>query len=63
LRLNGKRVYLKDFGRHEDFCASGRGINVLPPARAEDGRAHAARAFDPAGAVMQKNSRFTRGSP
>ena len=28
LLLNGKPVYLKGFGRHEDFFASGRGLNV-----------------------------------
>ena len=27
LRLNGKRVFLKGFGRHEDFAISGRGQN------------------------------------
>jgi len=28
LLLNGKPVYLKGFGRHEDFFASGRGLNL-----------------------------------
>jgi beta-glucuronidase len=28
LLLNGKPVHLKGFGRHEDFFASGRGLNV-----------------------------------
>lgn len=27
IRLNGKRVFLKGFGRHEDFAVSGRGQN------------------------------------
>jgi beta-glucuronidase len=27
LRLNGKRIFLKGFGRHEDFAISGRGQN------------------------------------
>ena len=28
LLLNGKRVFLKGFGRHEDFAVSGRGLNA-----------------------------------
>ena len=28
LLINGKPVYLKGFGRHEDFYASGRGLNL-----------------------------------
>ena len=28
LLLNGKRVFLKGFGRHEDFAVSGRGLNL-----------------------------------
>lgn len=28
LRLNGKPIYLKGFGRHEDFYISGRGENL-----------------------------------
>ncbi len=26
--LNGEPVYFRGFGRHEDFCASGRGLNL-----------------------------------
>ena len=28
LLLNGKRIFLKGFGRHEDFAVSGRGLNL-----------------------------------